>query len=466
MRRRAFVIVAVLAVLAATLVATSISTAAPSGTQVADLFAGKTTDVGDVFVWNDATNLYVQIDVTGGWCMTESHVAAASTLAGIPQNSQGNPPPGQFPYGDTYSPCATTDTFTIPLAELGTNPVIAVHAKVLHETAMWVFSDGGNTTVTGSLVGPLPRPAVDAWEAFGDPLDPTPSTWDIGVGTGTFAFADWIWSNYRVNTPTVNETVTFVRAFTVPGPVAPGSWMKVTSDDAYTANLNGTPVASDVWPNWPSVETASPFAPASGPNTLLFGATNSNLSWGQTGTIDNNPGGLIYEARINYYDRSESAWAGTSAGQTPFLGKNWATYFTFNPSLETAPIYNVTTTPTAWTCVAGASVGSLVPNSTVTWWMVGPTVYAKVVVDNVLPNSTFDIWVEQNGPTQANGTCPPGTNTPSNPAALTTNANGDGTVTFSFTPIAGAQKFFLSMWTPSGSLTGTQVLRTTAVTLP
>jgi len=98
--------------------------------------------------------------------------------------------------------------------------------------------------------------------------------------------------------------------------------------------------------------------------------------------------------------------------------------------------------------------------------MVGPTVYAKVVVDNVLPNSTFDIWVEQNGPTQANGTCPPGTNTPSNPAALTTNANGDGTVTFSFTPIAGAQKFFLSMWTPSGSLTGTQVLRTTAVTLP
>ena len=43
--------------------------------------------------------------------MTDSHVAVADTSAGIPQ-ANGNPQPGQFPYGDTYSPCATTDTYT------------------------------------------------------------------------------------------------------------------------------------------------------------------------------------------------------------------------------------------------------------------------------------------------------------------------------------------------------------------
>lgn len=303
----------------------SVAAAPPGVTKAADLYAGKTTDVGDVFVWNDATNLYVELDLSGSWCMTESHVAAAGALTGIPQTN-GNPIPGQFPYGETYSPCETEDTFTISLAGLGSNPYIAVHAKVLHETAMWVYSDAGNTTVTASTApaGTLPFAAVDAWEPYSDT---DPSVWDAGVGVGTFLYADWIWQSYRVQTPTVDETVTFQRTFTVPGPVAPGSWMKVTTDDAYTASLNGTPVASDTWPNWPSVETASPFAPAMGANTLVFVATNSDDSYGLAGTIDSNPGGLIYEARINYYDRSESAWAGTAPGTSPFSGKNWATYF-------------------------------------------------------------------------------------------------------------------------------------------
>lgn len=435
----------------------------PSGvTKAADLFAGKTTDVGDVFVWNDATNLYVEIDLAAGWCMTESHVAAAATLAGVPQTN-GNPIPGQFPYGDTYSPCVATDTFTIPLAGLGTNPYVAVHAKVLHETAMWVYSDDGNTTVTATSALPtgntLPFASADAWEPYSDT---DPSVWDTGVGIGTFQYADWIWQSYRVQTPAIDETVTFERGFSVPGPVAPGSWMKVTTDDAYTASLNGTQVASDTWPNWPSVESASPFSPVLGPNTLVFVATNSNLSNGSGGTIDNNPGGLIYEARINYYDQSESAWAGTMK----FPGKNWATYFQFDTVLEVAPLYDVTPSPgTTWSCTAGATDTSTpLANSSVTWAMAGSTVFVEVEVDGALANSTFDIWVEQNV-----GTCPPGTGTPSNPAGLSTDANGDGAASFSFTAVAGAHNFWLSMWTPAGPPypgVGTQVLRTIAVTLP
>ncbi len=330
---RASALLVLVALAASAAVGTAgVSASAPAGvTKAADLFAGKTTDVGDVFVWHDLTNLYVEIDITAAdWCMSESHVAAATTLAGIPQTN-GNSIPGQFAYGDSYSPCVTEDTFTIPLVGLGTNPYVAVHAKVLHETSMWVYSDDGNTTVTATTALPLgkvlPFSSSDAWEPY---ADTDPSVWDTGVGVGTFQFADWIWQSYRVQTPTVDEVVTFQRAFTVPGPVAPGSWMKVTTDDAYTASLNGTPVASDTWPNWPTVENASPFNPVMGANTLVFVATNSDDSLGLSGTIDSNPGGLIYEAKIFYYDRIESAWAGTAEGISPFPGKNWATYFQFN----------------------------------------------------------------------------------------------------------------------------------------
>jgi hypothetical protein len=345
--RRAIALLAGLALVAA--LAPSVAAAPPGVTKAADLFAGQSTDVGDVFVWNDSTSLYIEIDLVAGWCMTESHVAVASAPEGIPQTKTGNPIPGKFAYGDTYDPCADGDEFTVPLSGLDATPVIAVHAKVWDESqiaSMNVFSDSGNTTVTASTAGgTLPRPAVDAWEAFLDPVDATPSTWDNGVGTSTFALADWIWSDYRVNTPTVDETATFVRTFTVPGPVAPGSWMKVTADDAYTAGLNGSLVASDTWPNWPSVESANPFVPVMGPNTLGFVATNSNVSNGSGGTIDNNPGGLIYEARINYYTHSESAWAGEPVGFTQFTGANWATYFGYGVQ---AYVFGDTVASTDW----------------------------------------------------------------------------------------------------------------------
>lgn len=463
--------IAIAAVLALMLALPLMSQAAPSGVpKAADLFAGKTTDVGDVYVWNDATNLYVEIVLADGWCMTESHVAAATAPGGIPQNSQQNPTPGQFAYGDSYSPCESNgDQFTIPLpGALGSSAYLAVHARVWDESAtasLDVFSNGGNTTVTASSAGgTLPRIAPDAWEAYGDPIDPTPSVWDSGVGASTFALADWIWSDYRVLTPTVDETATFVRTFSVPGPVAPGSWMKATTDDAFTAKLNGATVAVGTYPNWPTVQTASPFVPVWGSNALTFAAVNSAQYYGDAGTIDTNPGGLIYEAKVNYFNKGDSAWAGTPVGQTQFNpSKSWATYFLFNTVLETAPVYDVTASPsTTWSCIVGATdTNTPLANSSVTWAMAGSTVYVKVAVEGAQPSSTFDVWVEQNP-----GTCPPGTSTPSNPAALTTDVNGDGTLSFSFAAVAGANHFWLSMWTPAGSLTGTQVLRTTAVVLP
>lgn len=61
-----------------------------------DLVAGQHINVGTVTVSNDAFSLSVEYMITDpDWCLTETHVHVAESLAGIPQRN-GNPPPGQF----------------------------------------------------------------------------------------------------------------------------------------------------------------------------------------------------------------------------------------------------------------------------------------------------------------------------------------------------------------------------------
>jgi hypothetical protein len=96
------------------------------------LYAGQTINAGNVTVWNDQTDLYVQFNTSGGWLMTESHVAVATSLAGIPQKN-GNPIPGQFPYSMVHNPPVTTYTYAIPLGswQPGQQLYIAAHAVVV-----------------------------------------------------------------------------------------------------------------------------------------------------------------------------------------------------------------------------------------------------------------------------------------------------------------------------------------------
>jgi hypothetical protein len=129
---------------------------------------------------------------------------------------------------------------------------------------------------------------------------------------------------------------------------------------------------------------------------------------------------------------------------------------------QTAAVNDVTASPsTTWTCSGGATGGN-VTGSSVFWYRDQTTgdVTVQIAVTSAVASSTFDVWVEQNP-----GTCPPGTSTPSNPGALTTNLGGNGSVSFTFTPDVGATNFFLSLWTPAGNLTGAQVLRSIAVNI-
>lgn len=110
---------------------------------VTTLFAGQTIDAGTVTVSNDSSNLYVTFSTTNGWRLTETHLAIASTLSGIPQTKSGNPKVGNFPYQRTYDPSVTSDVYVFSLDQLAvslgldrfdcgvTSLVIAAHAVVV-----------------------------------------------------------------------------------------------------------------------------------------------------------------------------------------------------------------------------------------------------------------------------------------------------------------------------------------------
>lgn len=97
---------------------------------VTDLVAGKTMDVGDVLVWNDADHLYVRYAMTGDWCLNEVDLHVATTPGGIPQTNSGNPKPGQFDYKSDLG-CLPETTFVIPLTwAVDTELYIAAKAEV------------------------------------------------------------------------------------------------------------------------------------------------------------------------------------------------------------------------------------------------------------------------------------------------------------------------------------------------
>ncbi len=127
---------------------------------------------------------------------------------------------------------------------------------------------------------------------------------------------------------------------------------------------------------------------------------------------------------------------------------------TFTNTRDVSTLYNVTTTPTAWSCTAGTTNISSPTASTVLWRKAGTTVQVTITLRGALASTTFDAWVEQNP-----GTCPFGTSTPSNPAAITTDASGNGTATFTFTPMANAVNFWLTLWAP-GKAQGLRTLAT------
>jgi hypothetical protein len=97
------------------------------------LWAGQDIDVGSVMVSIDGGTLCVAIQTTGGWVLTETHVAVATELDSIPQTGSGNPQVGQFLFQTEHNPPVTSFSYcTDPLDYLyeAGDVFIAVHARV------------------------------------------------------------------------------------------------------------------------------------------------------------------------------------------------------------------------------------------------------------------------------------------------------------------------------------------------
>lgn len=112
-------------------------TAETQGTNSTDLIAAQSIDVGDITVTSDGSDLTVNFDTEGNWCLLESHVHAADTEAGIPQTSTGNPIPGRFDARTENLGCITSHSETVSQPDAGSDGHIAVaaHAVVTDPSA-------------------------------------------------------------------------------------------------------------------------------------------------------------------------------------------------------------------------------------------------------------------------------------------------------------------------------------------
>ena len=92
------------------------------------LLAGQDMTAGTVTLSTDAYgNVFVEINIDPGWCMTEAHVDQAASPSGFPTNKAGNPKIGQFHYNLVYYTCQYWDRFQFRQAD---GNLFAVHAVV------------------------------------------------------------------------------------------------------------------------------------------------------------------------------------------------------------------------------------------------------------------------------------------------------------------------------------------------
>ena len=214
-----------------------------------DLMAGQNIDVGTVYTWSDGTNLYVRYEIDAkGWCITETHLAIAGSLDGIPQTNPKkgsitkNPIPGQFEYKKIHDPCITDQyNYTIPLINLPSEPLyIAAHANVVKRE-----------TITPPECINIVSDSNTMWSADGV------SSWTNAVPCFTHTAwnkagledATWIWRTYLTDIPGEYATVPhggwyFRREFTTPTKPTT-STISINTDNTYSLSVNGSFVGTE-----------------------------------------------------------------------------------------------------------------------------------------------------------------------------------------------------------------------------
>ena len=303
-----------------------------------DLCAGQSMDAGDVVVWHDCDNLYVQFLTDGSWWMSETHLHVAfNSSDDIPQTKKGNPRPGQFDYQREYDPRVTEDLYVIPIEGDGTY-YIAAHAVVIDQEM--VIS--GNTSFHSGPGVDVYGPS-DSYLGLGDPgwgdAIPAVATWEhgawpwqegtwistsylIGEDGGSVPDSSWRWFHEEFELP--------YSAFNIWGTAT------ATADNAEEVYLNGGLVGSDgevqgAWVDNREWDTVLEYNLVTylqpGVNQLDFIVRN----YPGSSNPYSNPTGLIYEVTVDFqYDGNEETAWGDGCEGTSFPGNNWGTYFMFD----------------------------------------------------------------------------------------------------------------------------------------
>jgi hypothetical protein len=102
------------------------------GSETVALLADQTLDVGEVTISNDDEYLYVSLRTTGGWSLTETHVAVTSDPSALPKRGK-RLVPGQFPEKTVHDPPVTVAHYAVPLPSGEDVVYVAAHADVVND---------------------------------------------------------------------------------------------------------------------------------------------------------------------------------------------------------------------------------------------------------------------------------------------------------------------------------------------
>lgn len=281
------------------------------------IYAGQDNFIGNAVVSNTGGTITIEFQINAPYEMVQSHVAVATSRDGIPQRN-GNAVPGQFEYQALHSPAVTSYTYTLPTGyAVDTQLTLAVHAQVRTVAEASPYAASGTfdfvqgTTQNGGAVLPE-RSDPDTG------LVPGGLFWSFGFGGQVVAEFDCPIANGPGADLSIRE---ITNGYYPPESInvevsetgAAGSWISLGS----ATNGRLSPGSGG-----PSV-TASDFdlgALTSVRFVRLTDTTNPAL-YGSTADSFDLDGVMALQTCYTY----NSAWAGWSE----FLGKNWATYFTY-----------------------------------------------------------------------------------------------------------------------------------------
>lgn len=350
MKRLAYTFIALVFVLA--LFPTTVSAHTADDPMVVDLIAGQNMDVGDVRIWNDDANLYVEFILDGDWCLKETHVAVGSSPSEIPMTKKENPIPGKFLYSATYdlTNCENNpEPYVIPLEwEYGDTIAIAAHAAVARPVTgcyeqVWQI---GDVEVINAVTGWLENYADEF--NWGDPASSTTAGLSLAEYepayttpfiVGTTPTSEFPYnSNYSRGYAT-NFDVQWAGGMPFGGKLtvswSPGqsaAEKKVVSDDGglsavFTAT--GTPQPGYGWflNTYPLVQQSTNVNPLiDGTHTINFKHTQGDGTFWDW---------IRLEATCGQY---ETAWGNGNQ----FAGSNWAMYFNYTVQGQPALVDTLT----------------------------------------------------------------------------------------------------------------------------